>query len=182
MDQYSNISESNPRPPTEPVLKNTDLLFCLDCEQTFYPEGNVYGCHGSPLVKHMVVKQSVKEDNFTVKDSGKRKSFDSGMVRDVQEGKIQYTRLLDGPMLKRWAEHITKGAVKYPDVSIGKANWTLADGKAELQRFKESAFRHFIEYMSDEDTGEDKAAGVFFNINGAEFVKEKIKKMETLPF
>jgi hypothetical protein len=114
-------------------------------------------------------------NGFTIKDSGERKNFSSGMVRDVTTGKIQYHRVMDGPMFKRWAEHLTKGAAKYPDVKPGVPNWTLAQGEEELHRFKESALRHFVDWYNGR-RDEDHAAGVFFNINGAEYVREKITK------
>lgn len=109
---------------------------------------------------------------FEVKDSGARHSFDSGMVRDVTDGKIGWHRVADGPMLRRWAEHLAKGARKYPDVAPGVANWTLAEGDAELARFRESAFRHFMAWFYGEQD-EDHAAAVYFNINGAEDVRAK---------
>ena len=52
---------------------------------------------------------------FAVKDSGERVVFDSGMVRDVQTGKVKYHLISSGPMLQRWAVHLTKGAEKYDD-------------------------------------------------------------------
>lgn len=107
---------------------------------------------------------------FEVKDSGQRTIFESGMKRDTDEGKINYALVADGPMLHRWAVHLTKGAQKYE-----KRNWMKANGEAELERAKESAFRHFIEWFLDEPTGEDKAAGVFFNINQVEYIKEKLR-------
>jgi hypothetical protein len=110
---------------------------------------------------------------FTIKDSGKREQFESGMQRDTQEGKVDYWRVPIGPMFKRWAEHVTKGAVKYPDVQPGVPNWTLAAGEAELHRFKASAFRHFIQWLNG-DRDEDHAAAVIFNVNGAEYVREKL--------
>jgi hypothetical protein len=111
-------------------------------------------------------------EKFTVKDSGERREFDSGMVRDTAEGKTQFHRVLEGPMFDRWAEHLTKGAVKYPDLPDGSANWTLAEGQQEFRRFRESAIRHFIQwYRGDRD--EDHAAAVLFNINGAEYVLER---------
>ncbi len=79
-------------------------------------------------------------------------------------------------MFRRWAEHLRKGAVKYPDVAPGVANWTLASGKAELHRFKESSLPHMIQWLMGE-VDEDHAAGVFFNINGAEFVKARINPL-----
>lgn len=108
--------------------------------------------------------------SYAIKDSGKRAEFASGMVRDTSEGKLRYHRIAEGPMLKRWAEHLTKGAVKYPDVAPGVANWTLAAGEEERQRFRASAFTHFMQWFYGE-VDEDHAAAVFFNINGAEYVK-----------
>jgi len=114
---------------------------------------------------------------FVVKDSGKRQTFASGMVRDTQENKIDFTRVLDGPMFDRWAAHLTKGETKYPDIAPGVPNWLLADGEAELIRFKKSAFRHFRQWFRG-DFDEDHASACFFNINGYEYVKEKMKKGE----
>lgn len=104
-------------------------------------------------------------NDFTVKDSGKREEFTSGMVRDVTDGKVDYSLCLDGPMFERWAAHMTKGAAKYD-----ARNWMKASGDPELDRFKQSAFRHFMQWMRGE-TDEDHAAAVFFNLNGAEYVK-----------
>lgn len=114
-------------------------------------------------------------DQFTIKDSGERQTFTSGMVRDTGAGKVRYNRVLHGPMFKRWAAHLQKGAQKYPDVAPGVPNWTLASGEAEVQRFKESALGHMIDWLEGK-VDEDHAAGVFFNINGAEDVKAKLAK------
>ena len=105
--------------------------------------------------------------DFVIKDSGKRMEFDSGMVRDITENKIDYSLAIDGPMFKRLAVHLTKGAKKY-----SKRNWMKASGKEEYERFKESALRHFLQWYW-EDTDEDHAAAVMFNVNGAEYIKEK---------
>ena len=107
-----------------------------------------------------------------IKDSGKRLKFESGMVRDVTEGKIDFTLIMDGPMFDRWAEHLTAGAKKY-----AARNWMQANGEAELDRFRESALRHMIQWFRG-DTDEDHAAAVFFNINGAEYVKERMANAE----
>lgn len=102
---------------------------------------------------------------FEIKDSGKREEYESGMVRDVADDKIEWALVADGPMLMRWAVHLTGGAKKYD-----KRNWMLAQGTAEYDRFRESAFRHFMQWYNGH-TDEDHAAAVFFNINGAEYVK-----------
>jgi hypothetical protein len=114
-------------------------------------------------------------DGFIVKDSGKRENLAGGMVRDTTDGKVDYTLCVDGPMFQRWADHLSKGAVKY-----SKRNWMqCADGdraaqEKTLARFRESAFRHFIMWMNGA-TDEDHAAGVFFNLNGYEYLKERLK-------
>jgi hypothetical protein len=107
-------------------------------------------------------------DEFVIKDSGERKQFDSGMQRDTTTDKVQFHLTADGPMLKRFAIHLTNGAKKYE-----ARNWMKANSHAELERFRESAFRHFMQwYLGDRD--EDHAAAVFFNINGAEYVNDQL--------
>lgn len=118
----------------------------------------------------------IDSTSYVVKDSGQRRTFSSGMVRDSGD-KVRYNRVLDGPMFRRWAAHLHKGAVKYPDVAPGVPNWTLAGGAEELQRAKESAFSHFIQWLAG-DIDEDHAAAVFFNINLAEYCKERIASSE----
>lgn len=105
---------------------------------------------------------------FNIKDSGKRAEFSSGMVRDVTDDKIDYSLALDGPMFNRLAVHLTKGAKKY-----AKRNWMKASGQEELDRFKESALRHFLQWFKG-DLDEDHAAAIMFNVNGAEYVKERL--------
>lgn len=105
-----------------------------------------------------------------------RQKFASGMVRDVNDDKTDYTLVMDGPMFERWAEQLTRGGRKYD-----KRNWLQAEGPDELSRFRESALRHFIQWFRG-DTDEDHAAAVFFNVNGAEYVKERPgQKLEAVP-
>jgi hypothetical protein len=105
---------------------------------------------------------------FQIKDSGERMEFASGMVRDLADDKINWSLAIDGPMFKRYAIHLTNGAKKY-----AARNWMKAEGDEEYNRFRESAFRHFMQwFLGDHD--EDHASAVFFNINGAEYVKERL--------
>jgi len=101
---------------------------------------------------------------FEIKDSGKREEYIGGMVRDTAADKLDYTLVLDGPMFQRWVEHLTNGAKKYE-----KRNWMRAQGQLEKDRFRESAFRHFMQWYNGE-VDEDHAAAVFFNINGVEYI------------
>ena len=105
--------------------------------------------------------------DFQTKDSGVREQFAGGMVRDTQAGKPRFDLIEDG-MLWRWAALMGRGAEKY-----GDDNWRLAQGEAELKRFKASAFRHFMQWLRG-DQDEDHAAAVFFNVAGAEWLAGRI--------
>jgi hypothetical protein len=109
--------------------------------------------------------------DFIVKDSGKRVDYPSGMRRDVDEGKPVYT-LIDLTFLHRIATHLTKGMKKY-----GRDNWRCANSPEELQRFKDSAFRHLMQYLNEE-TDEDHMSAVCFNLMAAEYVKRRLEEHE----
>lgn len=110
---------------------------------------------------------------YETKDSGARVAQANGMVRDTSTGKVDYTLLLDGPLLRRWAELLARGAAKY-----GKRNWCKAfdappgDTREETRaRFRESAMRHFFQWLEGDRT-EDHAAAVLFNLNGYEALRD----------
>jgi hypothetical protein len=111
-------------------------------------------------------------NKFETKDSGVREDYESGMRRDTQDGKPRYDLVIPlsmkTNMLRRWAELMARGMDKY-----GYRNWELANSQEELIRFKASAFRHFIQWFQNEED-EDHAAAVLFNIQAAEYVKEKL--------
>lgn len=113
--------------------------------------------------------------SFETKDSGKRETFESGMVRDTQENKTLYHLVFDGPMIHRWAGLLTRGAKKYTE-----GNWMKAEGVEELNRFRSSAARHFVQWIMGEPD-EDHAAAVVFNINGHEYVKDRLNAEDDLP-
>jgi len=112
--------------------------------------------------------------NFKTKDSGKRSEYQSGMVRDLNEGKARFDLLhpegvpYNEQILTRFADLMSRGAVKY-----GERNWEKALGEVEMKRFKESALRHCEQWFSGE-TDEDHAVAVFFNIMGYETTKYKL--------
>jgi len=104
---------------------------------------------------------------FLTKDSGERQSFSTGMVRDTQNNKPRYD-LIWQPGLKRLAELMARGAEKYT-----ARNWEKASTLEELERFKASAYRHFMQWFIG-DIDEDHMAGCIFNLFGAEYTKERI--------
>jgi hypothetical protein len=112
--------------------------------------------------------------DFITKDSGKRQEYNSGMRRDLQEGKPQFDLILPknqkykDNILYRWAMLMERGRAKY-----GRRNWELANSNEEYERFKSSAFRHFMQWLCDEGD-EDHAVAVLFNITAAEYVKQQL--------
>lgn len=110
--------------------------------------------------------------NFITKDSWAREEYPSGMRRDTQKGKRMYT-LIPTDGLDRLSELMWRWAVKY-----GRNNWELADSPEELQRFKDSAFRHFMSWIKEE-YDEDHASATVFNIFAYEHIKKKINARET---
>lgn len=111
--------------------------------------------------------------SYIVKDSGAREEYASGMVRDTQQGKPNFTLLIlngipfDKQPLTELAMHMARGADKY-----GKRNFEKASGPEEMERFKASALRHLIQFLSGEED-EDHGSAVMFNILAIKGVKAR---------
>ena len=120
------------------------------------------------------VRAASEPQGFVTKDSGVRAHFASGMQRDTEEGKARFDLLfpLDIPyerqFVTRLAELMARGALKYED-----RNWEKANSSEELARFKSSAARHFVQWLTG-DIEEDHAAAVVFNLLAHETTKEKV--------
>lgn len=93
------------------------------------------------------------EEGFVIKDSGERQGFDTGAVRDTDEGKPRY-ELLPITALKRIALHYAKGAKKYND-----DNWRKG---MPYRRMYGSLLRHAYAFGQG-DMSEDHLAAVCFN-------------------
>lgn len=133
-----------------------------------YTSPKLIGVEGERLSKK---KLEMTDMAFVTKDSGQREEYPTGMVRDTQEGKPDYT-LVDFAYLKRWAELMARGAVKY-----GRDNWRRASTEEELERFKASALRHMYQWLEG-DESEDHSVACSFNLAAAEMVKQKLKEQQ----
>jgi len=112
----------------------------------------------------------MNDKQFETKDSGKRQVFETGMQRDSGE-KPLYTEVYY-PLVKRHAELMMRGAVKY-----NRGNWKKACTEEELQRFKDSLLRHTYQYlMRDPNDTEDHLAAILFNCYGAAMVEDKLRR------
>lgn len=111
---------------------------------------------------------------YETKDSGARAEYASGMVRDTQEGKPRFALFLahgvpyEEQFFTRIAALAGRGADKY-----GARNHEKANSSEELERFQESALRHFMQWLCGEQD-EDHAAAVAFNLFMYESAKWRV--------
>lgn len=89
-----------------------------------------------------------------IKDSGNRRQFETGAVRDMQEGKGRYD-LMPMEALRRLAVHCEKGALKYGERNCEKG--------IPVSSLADSAMRHLCKYISGA-VDEDHLTAAFWNI------------------
>ena len=86
-----------------------------------------------------------------IKDSGERREFDTGAVRDMSEGKGRFD-LLPWTAIMEVAKHCEEGAKKYGEHNV--------DRGLPLHSFVDSAFRHLAKYIEGwDDEPHLRAAG-----------------------
>jgi hypothetical protein len=126
----------------------------------------IRGEHGPETVDFKGAPAAVTplSNGYTIKDTGARETYSTGMLREPQDGLARFDLLypLDVPyerqLLTRFAVHMAKGAVKYEE-----RNWEKAETTGELTRFRASLLRHVGQWMAG-DRSEDHAAGIMFNL------------------
>lgn len=101
-----------------------------------------------------------------VKDSGNRRTFETGAVRDMQEGKGRYD-LIPPEMLRRLARHYENGAKKYSD-----RNWEKG---IPISSLTDSAIRHLMCFLLGLND-EDHLAAVIWNITAIIFFDENMDR------
>jgi len=112
-----------------------------------------------------------------VKDSGERRNFKTGSVRDIRTGKGRFD-LISPIALRRLAQHLENGAVKY-----GDRNWELGQ---PLAGYLDSAIRHLIDFLEgkrDEDHLSAGAWNIFSAIHTEEMICRGVlpKELNDLP-
>lgn len=108
---------------------------------------------------------------MTIKDSGDRREFSTGAVRDMQEGKGDMVSLPNAAIL-RLSKHYEGGAKKY-----GRWNYTKG---IPISSFLDSCLRHVFKYLDGWDD-EDHLAAAAFNILGAMEMEEKHIELQDIP-
>lgn len=88
-----------------------------------------------------------------VKDSGARRSFETGSVRDIRDGKGRFD-LLPTRALRELAQHFEAGSKKY-----GERNWELGQ---PLSGYLDSGLRHAF-WVLEGAHDENHAAAALWN-------------------
>ena len=106
-----------------------------------------------------------------IKDSGERRAFETGAVRDMAVGKGDMVSLPNAAIL-RLSKHYENGSLKY-----GRWNYTKG---IPLSSFLDSALRHIFKYLDGWDD-EDHLSAAAFNVLGAMEMEAHHKELIDLP-
>jgi len=117
-------------------------------------------------------------NDYEIKDSGERKEYSTGAVRDVQRGKGRFDLL---PMfaLEDLAKHYEKGCKKY-----GENNYLRG---IPISRFVDSGMRHLVQFIQGKED-EGHLISAIWNLIGAKETLDRIelgilpKELDDLPY
>jgi len=118
-----------------------------------------------------------KKEDYEILDSGDRKAYGTGAVRDISTGKGRFD-LLPPQAIRALAIHYQKGCEKY-----GERNWEKG---IPVARFIDSALRHAFQFLDGEDD-ENHLISAIWNLMGAYETVKRIqegrlpKKLYNLP-
>jgi len=113
-----------------------------------------------------------RENNTSpIADSGNRREFETGAVRDMQEGKGRCD-LLPAAAILRLAKHFENGCKKY-----GDRNWEKG---IPIHSFIDSAIRHLMKYL-DGQVDEDHLCAAAWNCICAMWTEEKHPELQDIP-
>ena len=106
-----------------------------------------------------------------IEDSGNRREFSTGAVRDMAEGKGRCD-LLPACSILRLARHYEYGARKYDD-----RNWEKG---IPIHSFIDSAIRHLMKYLDGQDN-EDHLCASAWNLMCAMWNEQNRKDLIDIP-
>lgn len=153
------------------AMKLTDVCIVGAC---VIKDGVVDHFHSCPsLDKRLPIakEETMKTREFdSVKDSGERREFATGSVRDIRTGKGRYD-LIPAYSLRRLAKHYENGAIKY-----GDCNWEKGQ---PVRSYVDSMLRHGEDFLSG-DRSEDHLAAVAWNAFAAMWTLEMVR-LEKFP-
>ena len=118
------------------------------------------------LIKENEKKNKERELEFEMKDSGERRVFETGAIRDTTTGKGRFD-LISPIALKRLAVVLELGAAKY-----NFRNWEVG---IPLSSFIDSAERHLNDYKEGK-RDEDHMGQCLWNIHSFIHTEEMIRR------
>ena len=137
---------------------------CVACGE-YAPEGS----HLCASCKDM--STGMTTDNPYIKDSGSRRRFETGAVRDMAEGKGRYD-LLPWEAIHELALHCEEGALKYGERNCEKG--------IPIHSLIDSALRHLSKYMQGmKDEPHLRAA--MWNIAFAIYMEQRHPELQDIP-
>ena len=127
-------------------------------------------CCGEEIPEGRQVCPSCESGN--IKDSGNRREFETGAVRDVQEGKGRMD-LLPWSAIIEVSKHCENGAKKYGEHNV--------DRGIPIHSFVDSAFRHLAKYV-DGWTDEPHLIAAAWNLLWAIQTEMKHPELKDIPW
>ena len=127
-------------------------------------------CCGEEIPEGRQVCPSCESGN--IKDSGNRREFSSGAVRDIQEGKGRMD-LLPWSAIIEISKHCENGAKKYGEHNV--------DRGIPIHSFVDSAFRHLAKYV-DGWTDEPHLIAATWNLLWAIQTEMKHPELKDIPW
>jgi len=104
-------------------------------------------------------------------------TFDTGAIRDSQDGKEDYIETISWTAFKRYAEYMTEKKTKY-----GAGNFKKG---IPISSYEKSLLRHIQKYLENKyengqvETDQDHLSGMIFNIFGIIHEEERARKNES---
>lgn len=139
------------------LVEGEKMIRCSICH-SMHPLGACPGLTSSPAALKVGEYDSVK-------DSGERREFSTGSVRDVRIGKGRYD-LIPPVALRRLAQHYENGAIKY-----GDRNWEKGQ---PLSSYADSMLRHCQDYLGG-CRSEDHLAAISWNAFAIIFTESMLR-------
>lgn len=153
------ISESTDKVPEDVIVKFNEI-----------PHENIISPSDARKILAMIEGMDIPEKP-KILDSGNRREFESGAVRDMQTGKGDMVSLPNAAIL-RLSKHYENGALKY-----GRWNYTKG---IPVSSFLDSALRHLFKYLDGWDD-EDHLSAAAFNVLGAMEMEAHHKELLDIP-
>jgi len=124
------------------MITCNDIPNCIDYFCCIYCPAQVWMWNRIGRIKNKEVrimeKWTQEMAGLEIKDSGERRQFETGAVRDIQEGKGRYD-LLPWEAIHELALHCEQGAIKYGERNCEKG--------IPIHSFLDSASRHISCYL-----------------------------------